>query len=83
VDIQITMAKKGFKVFAWVITSLVAVGAINWGIKGGAALAGKEFDLVTWAFQWMPMLGNIVFLLVGFAGLAIIPTVLAMILKKR
>jgi uncharacterized membrane protein YuzA (DUF378 family) len=54
----------------WLSYSLVTVGAINWGIYGVSRMLDKPFDLVTWlgSVTWNP-LSNIIFLVVGLAGL--------------
>ena len=54
------------------ITSIIAfilsiVGAINWLLVGLF-----RFNLVGWAFSFLPMLANVVYILVGLAGLWLI-----------
>jgi len=62
------MAK--MKWYDWIGYSLLSIGGINWGIYGVSRMLNKPFDLVTWLGEatWMP-LSNIVFLIVGLAGL--------------
>jgi uncharacterized membrane protein YuzA (DUF378 family) len=43
---------------------LIVVGAINWGLVGAF-----DFNLVSTLFGGMPALENIVYILVGIAGL--------------
>jgi len=76
------MAKK-LNIFAWLITLLVTVGAINWGILGVSSLIGSPFNLVNTITFGVETLENIIYILVGIAGLALVPTVLAMIFGKR
>ena len=73
---------KGFNLFAWLITVLVAVGGIAWGVYGVTAFMGEPFLLVDWIFK-MDWLINTVYVLVGLSGLSLIPTVLAMVLKRK
>lgn len=47
---------------------LVWVGAINWGLVGLGGLMGGDWNLVHMLLGSMPMLENIVYLLVGVAG---------------
>lgn len=56
--------------FDWLAYSILSIGAINWGIYGISRLFNKSFDLVTWLGQhsWMP-LSNIIFTIVGIAGI--------------
>lgn len=75
------MAKK-INIVAWLVTILVTAGALNWGIVGVSNLLDKPFNLVE-LITVLPWIANIVYILVGLAGLALIPTVLAMIFKKR
>ena len=54
------------------ITSIIAfilaiAGALNWLIVGFF-----NFNFVSWAFSFMPILANIVYVLVGLAGLYLI-----------
>ena len=54
------------------ITSIIAfilaiAGALNWLIVGFF-----NFNFVSWVFSFMPILANIVYVLVGLAGLYLI-----------
>jgi len=55
----------GSKTALW----LAGIGAINWGIYGVAGLMGKSFDLVTWITFGQTWLANIIFVVVGIAGI--------------
>ncbi len=48
---------------AWI---LVVVGALNWGLVG---VTSSDWDLVTAIFGGIPWLRELVFILVGLAGL--------------
>ncbi len=46
---------------------LAIIGAINWMIIGFFG-----FNLVGWAFSFMPIIADIIYVLVGFSGLWLI-----------
>ncbi len=53
----------------WIVTILVIVGALNWGILGLSQLFGSSgWDLVTWLLGSIPVLKSLVFVVVGLAG---------------
>ena len=45
---------------------LLLIGGINWGLIGLF-----RFNLVGWAFSFLPMLANVVYILVGLAGIPV------------
>ena len=54
----------------WVVTLLVVVGAVNWGLVGLGMLMGRSLNLVNMLLGSWPTVEAIVYLLVGLAGLA-------------
>ncbi|MFB6292320.1 MAG: DUF378 domain-containing protein [Candidatus Nanohaloarchaea archaeon] len=48
---------------------LVIVGALNWGLVGLGGFAGSELNLVNIVLGSVPAAENLVYLLVGLAGL--------------
>ncbi|USN45539.1 MAG: DUF378 domain-containing protein [Candidatus Woesearchaeota archaeon] len=62
------MAKKGDKTaLDWIVYVLLIIGGINWGLVGLF-----NFNLVAAIFGAIPVLLNIVYVLVGLAGLYMI-----------
>lgn len=55
--------KKKMKAFDWVLTILVLIGALNWGLVGVL-----DFNLVTFLFGGMPMLVSGIYIAVGVAA---------------
>jgi len=55
------MARSGLE---WTALILVVIGAINWGLVGAV-----NWNLVDAIFGFMPMLGRIIYILVGLSGL--------------
>lgn len=53
----------------WLSLVLVIVGAVNWGLIGIGAFLGANWNLVTIIFGGFPTVVNLVYLLVGLAGL--------------
>ena len=54
----------------WVALVLVIVGAVNWGLVGLAGLVELgNLNLVNLLLGTIPILENVVYLLVGLAGL--------------
>jgi uncharacterized protein len=51
----------------WIAYTLVIVGAINWGLVGLL-----NFNLVEVLFGFLPFLENLVYVLVGLAGLYLV-----------
>jgi hypothetical protein len=56
---------------ACLATILVVIGALNWGLVGIGNLAGGDWNVVHWIFQSIPVVENIIYILVGLAGLSI------------
>lgn len=54
----------------WVVTLLVVVGAVNWGLVGLGMLMGRSLNLVNMLLGSWPTVEAIVYLLVGLCGLA-------------
>lgn len=52
----------------WLTMVLVIVGAINWGLVGLGGFVGVNLNLVELILGFSPALVNLVFLLVGLAG---------------
>lgn len=60
---------KGMTMFEWFVTSLVIIGAINWGLIGVTSLMGDSvFNLVDVIFGVGSTLVNIIYVLVGVSG---------------
>jgi len=58
------------KYLSLVGTLLVVVGALNWGLVGLSGLLGyPSWNLVEMLLGSMPVLANLVYVLVGVAGL--------------
>lgn len=53
-----------YSVLEWIAFTLVIIGAINWGLVGAF-----DFNLVTTIFGEDSTLSDIIFILVGVAGL--------------
>jgi uncharacterized membrane protein YuzA (DUF378 family) len=53
----------------WLSLALVIVGAINWGLVGVGGFIGANWNLVNIVFGSIPVVENLVYLLVGVAGL--------------
>ncbi len=54
----------------WAVLVLLVVGALNWGILGLTALVGTSTNVVNLVLGTVPipMLENLVYVLVGLAG---------------
>ena len=48
---------------------LVVVGALNWGLIGLGSFIGENLDVVNMILGGTPQLENIVYVLVGLAGI--------------
>lgn len=48
---------------------LVIVGALNWGLVGLGGFAGGDWNLVALVLGAVPSVENLVYLLVGLAGI--------------
>ncbi|MFN3234033.1 MAG: DUF378 domain-containing protein [Gammaproteobacteria bacterium] len=55
------------KLIDWVAYLLVIIGALNWGLVGAA-----NMNLVQMLFGDMGMVANIIYILVGLAGIWVI-----------
>ena len=53
----------------WGVLVLVVVGALNWGLVGLGGLIGSNLNLVNAILGGVPTAENVVYLLVGLAGL--------------
>ncbi|WP_255197083.1 DUF378 domain-containing protein [Halorarius litoreus] len=53
----------------WLSLALVIVGAINWGLVGIGGFIDANWNLVNLIFGSIPVVENLVYLLVGVAGL--------------
>ena len=63
------MAEKS--IIDWIAFVLVIIGAVNWGLVG---IGGTGLDLVNLVFGSIAWLAQVVYILVGLAGLWIIYT---------
>jgi uncharacterized membrane protein YuzA (DUF378 family) len=53
----------------WIALILVIVGAVNWGLVGIGSLMKSNLNVVNILLGSIPSLENIVYILVGLAGL--------------
>jgi uncharacterized membrane protein YuzA (DUF378 family) len=53
----------------WLSLVLVVVGALNWGLIGIGYFLEANWNLVNLVFGSVPVLENVIYLLVGLAGL--------------
>lgn len=58
------------KPLCWVVSLLVIIGGINWGLVGIGGFAGTNLNLVNLILGSMPQVEWIVYILVGLASLA-------------
>ncbi len=57
----------------WAAIALVVIGALNWGLYGlGGLVAGGPIDLVALVLGSIPVLQNLVYVVVGLAGLYVL-----------
>lgn len=63
------MSKKKMNGLSWFGYALVMTGAILWGIFGVTGLFGTPYNVVEKLFSFAPVIGNIIFALVGISGL--------------
>ncbi len=54
---------------SWVAVILLIVGAINWGLVGIGGLMGQNLNVVNMLLGSIPMLENVIYVLVGVAGI--------------
>ncbi len=52
----------------WTSLVLVIVGALNWGLVGLGGYMGSDLNLVSMLLGSVPVVENLVYLLVGLAG---------------
>lgn len=52
----------------WLALALTVVGALNWGLVGIGGFAGIDLNLVALLLGGIPAVENVVYLLVGIAG---------------
>lgn len=53
----------------WLGMALVIIGALNWGLVGVGGFANANANVVNLLFGSIPALENLIYLVVGFAGL--------------
>ena len=58
-------------VIDWIAYILVVIGALNWLLVGIGSFNGIDYswDLVALLFSGLPMIGAIIYLLVGLSGI--------------
>jgi len=56
-------------VLDWIALILLIIGGLNWGLIGIGALMGTPLNVVNMILGSIPTLENIVYILVGLAGL--------------
>jgi uncharacterized membrane protein YuzA (DUF378 family) len=61
------MAKKS--VLDWIVVALVIIGAVNWGLVGLGGFLGMNLNVVNLVLGSIAWLENIVYVIVGLAGL--------------
>lgn len=59
--------------FEWGMWILVVIGAINWGLYGAF-----KFDLVATVLGTSPVLAQVMYILIGFAGVYTLVRMLSM-----
>lgn len=57
------------KPMCWVVSLLVVIGGLNWGLVGLGALIGTNLNVVNMLLGSVPTVESIVYLLVGVAAL--------------
>lgn len=57
------------KPICWVVTLLLVVGGINWGLVGLGMLMGNDLNVVNMLLGTWPMVEAVVYLLVGISAL--------------
>lgn len=53
----------------WIASILVIVGALNWGLIGIGLFIKKNLNIVNLILGSIPILENLVYILIGLAGL--------------
>lgn len=56
-------------VIDWLSLLLVIVGALNWGLVGLGNFANANWNVVNLIFGSVPVVENLIYILVGLAGL--------------
>ncbi|MFB6254138.1 MAG: DUF378 domain-containing protein [Halobacteriaceae archaeon] len=56
----------------WLALALVIIGALNWGLTGLGGFANTNANVVDLIFGSIPALENLIYLVVGLAGLYVI-----------
>jgi uncharacterized membrane protein YuzA (DUF378 family) len=62
----------GLTTSEWIALVLVTIGAINWGLVGLAGFIGANLNLVDLVFGAFPTVENLVYLVIGLAGLYVV-----------
>ncbi len=57
------------KPICFIVTLLVVVGGLNWGLVGLGDFIGRDLNLVHMLLGWLPTLESVVYLVVGVAAL--------------
>jgi len=57
------------KGLCWLVSILVIIGALNWGLTGLGMLIGQPLNVVNLILGSIPTLEAVIYLLVGVAGL--------------
>lgn len=65
-------------IFAWLLTVIATIALLNWG-----TVTLFNFDIVTWISFGQVWLDKTIKVIAGITGLLLIPTVIAMIHRKR
>lgn len=56
----------------WLSLALVIVGALNWGLVGIGNYVDANWNLVDLLLGWTPAIENLVYVIVGLAGLYVL-----------
>ena len=57
------------KALCWIVTILVFIGALNWGLVGLGTLIKTDLNIVNLLLGSLPYVEQIIYLMVGLAGL--------------
>ena len=57
------------KSICWIVTILVFIGALNWGLVGLGTLIKADLNVVNLLVGSLPYVEQIIYLLIGIAGL--------------
>jgi len=58
----------------WLGWILVIIGALNWGLVGLGGFFGGNWNVVNWILGSWPVLENVVYVIVGLAGVSLLFT---------